>query len=696
MFLPLVALLLATLWAGCGDDDPVAPETPPLAKLEILSLSPQSIEIVESTTITLTGSGFTETTVVSFNGRDLETHFVSPDSIDARIPADYLLTTQRVPIAALETSSPHGTSNVVYLEVLSPLPSPVPTIQFFVPSTIESGIPGTILSIRGTNFTPETRVLVNGGERASEWIDDRQLRTFLNADDVESAGTLLVQVDNPGPGGGVAESAVEVVDPPGPLTLISIQPPELPRGEPRTTLRLIGTGFRPWTTVFFDEVRTVPQFVSPETLLVTIVSRTSHAAEYAVTVRHSDENEGNSIPFVITGTNPVPAPTLITPTWIHPDATTTTVRVEGTGFTWRSQIYLDGLPIETDYSSGTGNLSFSLTGDDIPEEGNYNVTVNNDETPSGSITAGTLIVHRPLDYITEDLCFDATRNRLYAAASGSFADGVLVIDPDTWTVEHVHEVGTGVGPLSITEDGRYLYAGFVEEPLLRRFDLESEQVDLVVNLTTDVRAEPAFAAQIVPLPGNPRSFAVVPKRTSNSNGDGMLVFDDDAQRPLTIGGFGDPRISSLVIEPSGTRAYGANRGISSNDLTVVAVTNEGAEIVEIHRGLIEAYGGELLLSGDRLYTSPGPIIDTDSFHRVGNFQGAYSRHTPVEAEGLIFMMEYGGADRPELVGYDPQSFLAKRRIAIGRVDDAITAFAYLGNSRFAIATESRIFRIEVP
>jgi IPT/TIG domain-containing protein/WD40 repeat protein len=109
-------------------------------------------------TLTLTGAGFEQKTVVHWNGQNLATTFVNSLSVTAVVPA---ANTAKAGIFFVNTISPHsgsqnnGLSNVVNFTVFPP-PNPAPTISKLTPSCAVAGSVTTpfTITIVGTNFLP--------------------------------------------------------------------------------------------------------------------------------------------------------------------------------------------------------------------------------------------------------------------------------------------------------------------------------------------------------------------------------------------------------------------------------------------------------------------------------------------------------------------------------------------------------------
>lgn len=83
------------------------------------------------------------------------------------------------------------------------LGSPVPFLnQPLVPTAVAPGVSGFTLSVSGTAFVSGTTIDFNRTPLTTTFVDSEHLTALVPAADVADAGTAVVTVVNPGPGGG--------------------------------------------------------------------------------------------------------------------------------------------------------------------------------------------------------------------------------------------------------------------------------------------------------------------------------------------------------------------------------------------------------------------------------------------------------------------------------------------------------------
>jgi hypothetical protein len=86
----------------------------------------------------------------------------------------------------------------------------MPFVRDLVPPVAVEGSAVT-LRVLGRGFTPGSVVKINGRASDTRWISVTELATTLTAQQTASAGTLLVTVETPAPGGGSSDPVEFIV-----------------------------------------------------------------------------------------------------------------------------------------------------------------------------------------------------------------------------------------------------------------------------------------------------------------------------------------------------------------------------------------------------------------------------------------------------------------------------------------------------
>ena len=211
----LWALILCFVLNACGGGgggSATSTNTPPPANNPVpavQSVSPSSIAIGATATVTVTGSNFVQGSTVVWNGTALTTTFVSSTQLTATIPASALnVNTGNVPVTVSNPSPGGGTSTSV--NVL--LENPAPVIAQVSPS---SAIAGTapVIQITGTGFAQGVSVQVGSVTGIVQNNGSTNLSVIVPAVPI---GALSVTVTNPSPNAGSSNSLTFTGVPAGP------------------------------------------------------------------------------------------------------------------------------------------------------------------------------------------------------------------------------------------------------------------------------------------------------------------------------------------------------------------------------------------------------------------------------------------------------------------------------------------------
>lgn len=166
-------------------------------------------------TLSVQGSNFVPGAVVRWDGSDRPTTFVSPTELQASISAADVASEASVAVTVVNPAPGGGISNQQLFEVTAPAGNPVPGITALTPDLVVVDSAGFTLTVQGTNFVPGAVVRWSGSDRITTFDSATQLQASINATDIETAGSALITVFNPGPGGGESSSVVLTILDPG-------------------------------------------------------------------------------------------------------------------------------------------------------------------------------------------------------------------------------------------------------------------------------------------------------------------------------------------------------------------------------------------------------------------------------------------------------------------------------------------------
>ena len=302
-----------------------APVAPAAAVPTITSFTPTSGLADGTTTVTVTGTGFTGATAVTLNGVVI-TGFtvVNSTTITFVVPAG----ATSGPIAI---TTPGGTATSTGTFTVT-TPNAAPTISSLSPSTAVAGSAGFTLTVNGTNFVSGTVINFNGTALTTTFVSAAQVSAMVPAAALATAGAYPVTATNPAPGGGTSAAVNFTVTAPAP-TITSFTPTSGPvsTGTAPTTVTITGTGFTGATAVTLNGVAITAFTVVNSTTITFNVPTGSTSGVIAVTTPSGTATSTTA--FVIT-----PAITALSPSAQVVGGPALTLTITGTNFTTASTV----------------------------------------------------------------------------------------------------------------------------------------------------------------------------------------------------------------------------------------------------------------------------------------------------------------------------------------------------------------------
>ena len=177
--------------------------SPPNPVPAITSLLPNSaVEGSAGFTLTVNGSGFSNSSTVRWDGQNRQTEFVSATQLRAQILASDLVGQGQASITVVNPAPGGGTSNVSIFNITAGQ-NPAPALTSINPTSVNAGSGAFTLTVTGTNFVASSRVRWSGQDLTTVFVSATQLTASVPANLVASGGTVPVTVFTPTPGGGV-------------------------------------------------------------------------------------------------------------------------------------------------------------------------------------------------------------------------------------------------------------------------------------------------------------------------------------------------------------------------------------------------------------------------------------------------------------------------------------------------------------
>jgi uncharacterized protein (TIGR03437 family) len=168
------------------------------------SLSPNRAAVGIGFALTLNGRGFTDTSVVRWNGSARPTTYLSDDQLRADIPAS---DAQSVGVAEVTVFNPEpggGISAGLPFSIVGS--NPIPAASRLEPQGVVVGGQAFTLEVFGSNFAAASKVRWAGQDRPTIFVSETNLSAQIFAADIAAAGTANVTVFTPAPGGGVSNA----------------------------------------------------------------------------------------------------------------------------------------------------------------------------------------------------------------------------------------------------------------------------------------------------------------------------------------------------------------------------------------------------------------------------------------------------------------------------------------------------------
>ena len=325
--------------------------------------------------LSVTGSNFVPSSLVSFAGVPVVTTFLSSSQLTAHISASQMLAGGIFPVAVTNPTPGGGTSTPPLMMTLN---NPLPTVSAMSPSSKFAGDTAFTLALTGTNFNASSVVSINGSNRATTFLSTTQLTAQLLASDITTVGSRVITVSNPAPGGGVSNSLnLTVLSAPVP-SITSISPNTVSAGGPGFTLTVNGGNFYGASVVRLSGSNRPTTFVS-NTQLTAVLAATdiANAGVLPVTVSNPSPGGGVSGASNLTVT---PSVTSLSPAVVRVGGNSFTLTVNGAGFVSGSKVRWNGSNKSTTFISST-KLTASISSSDIAAVGVFSVTVLN-STPT--------------------------------------------------------------------------------------------------------------------------------------------------------------------------------------------------------------------------------------------------------------------------------------------------------------------------
>ncbi len=683
--------------AACSGESAAPPDNPTPG---ISSITPGTVDQgTAGITLNIQGSDFVSASVVQVGGSPRPTQFLSKTVLGATLPAADFVTSGTRDISVVNPPPGGGISNTWTLTVRQPT-LPVPTVASLSPQFLVAGGARDI-TVNGTGYFPQSIVVVNTTGRATRYVSPTQLAVTLTDQETSASGSLVFQVFNPAPGGGISNLVSLEVRNPAPI-LSALSTSQADAGVASLALTVNGSGFVRNSAVRFASAPRPTTYVSSTTLTVTLGEGDLRAAgSFDITVENPAPGGGISSPLTLTLVNGVPQIALLPSQGATAGGSGFSLMVHGSRFVQNSVIRWNGTALPTSYI-GADRLSATVANALVASPGVAQITVVNPAPGGGTsisaqFTARSLgpptSTAKTLPVVAGDLVYDAPSAKLYASVAGTSGpntNSVIAIDPIAGAITGSVFVGSLPRRIERSDNGQYLYVGLNGASAVRRVDLPALTPGLQWSVGNGL-----VAGDIEVLPGLP-NVVVVSRQNLGSSPPlaGVTVYDDGVARPNSSPGHtGGNRIT--VLETS-TVVYGYNNAHTGFGFYEIVIDASGARHASETGGLISGFYTDIVGANGRVYGTDGSIVDAARRTRIGSFPVASTATAVDPLTGRAFLIVNGAIEVYDLNTFQLLGTMNVPGVSFGHPALLVSRIVRWGVDGLALMDEDEIIIVRSP
>jgi hypothetical protein len=361
------------------------------------------------------------------------------------------------------------------------------------------------------------------------------------------------------------------------------------------------------------------------------------------------------------GTPVIPAPTLSSVSPLHATVGDAGVNLTITGrdFNTQTSLYWNGTSMPVTVVSSTevqaqipssdlsGSALASLTAANMPGMPSEPLSFAVDPAPP----SGTVM--DVYDTGGNDVVWDGAAQKLFVSVPGIQGDNgnsIAIVDPVAHTESTNGFLGSDPNRLSISSDGKFLYAGFNGNNTVKQYNLPG----FTVNNSWNLGLEPTYglgalyALDLEAAPGAPHTTAISLAMFDRSpSALGVTIFDDTAARTdkLTTAAH-----SYVSLQWAGTAAtiYAEEQAQPTNFFTL-GVNSSGVTVSNTANNLVSPFSKLHFDAGTGLvYTDGGQAIDPLKGTTAGNYAVAspYAGVAAIDsAQNRVFFLGHTAAQQ---------------------------------------------------
>lgn len=376
--------------------------------------------------------------------------------------------------------------------------------------------------------------------------------------------------------------------------------------------------------------------------------------------------------------NASPSVTQLSPALVAAGSSTTTLTVDGTGFTAGSSVLWNGQALPTTYVSG-GQMTATVDSSLIQQLGWAAVSVTTPTPGGGQSAALPLHIYQLLNVPANAINFDPFTRKLYAVLPSTSTtitgNSLVVIDPASGSVGSPIQVGSEPNLLSETSDGNYLYIGLSGAKSLGRFNLLKQTLDLTVPIVSTLSYNKGniAALSIAAVPGTDSSVAV-----EIDSFDGIGIYDISGNTGSFRSKLSSAYTGDNPVFSDATHFYAYDAATTGAEFYRYSIDATGVKQIDgTTLNGFGGFGGKLAIDGGLVFGSSGGIINpsTTPPSQVGVLalgNPPYSSSmvaggvVPYQAESKAFLVgvNTAGTAASYLERFDTQHFTLEQQIQL--------------------------------
>ena len=458
-----------------------------------------------------------------------------------------------------------------------------------------AGLPHSIgipMKTHPDNIAP-TRSFVRYAPRATTWRNAFSL-----------IGLLLVICFAAGCGGGSAGGGTpnQVVSPTAPNILVT--PIICPSGSPSFPFSLYGFNFNSTSIILVNNKECPTTYFSPGRLTAVLNSAdifpTSHCQvrNSTPTSELSEMKQLVSANFTTNSLNPITSPTKVAA-----GSASFTLAFWGISMDADSVIVWNGLAMPTALDVSMSYASTTIAAQEVAKPGYAVAALYSNK--GGWITPPQIVnitLNQPVCGMVES----PTGGSLLAIvpdSSTSNPSSLIQIEPNTGQVTSMLTLGKSPSALAVASDKGSIYMGSTQSNLVQRLAWPG------LAKVSEIDLGSSGTASLVAIPGSPSSI-LVGQTTFFPPAQEVVIYDDGRPRGLHGGVYGYR--DCIAIDESAGKVYALNNGLSAFDVEAYTVDGYGLTSIGRSGRLDIGFGTGIAVSGGKLYTTSGLLIDSNT------------------------------------------------------------------------------------